>query len=238
MTKLVDLSGQQIFEWTVLYRLPEPAYPTRWVCLCSCGKQANVLAAHLKTGGSRSCGCKTGEFLSKSLSKHGGYKDGKNTPTYQSYIAMMHRCYNNKRVSWDNYGGRGIIVDERSWLEETPNGYLNFLKDMGERPDNTTLDRIDSDKGYSKENCRWSDKRLQAYNSKRKKNSKSTSEFRGVSFARGRWVARIGNGKGSYTWLGSFSTEMEAAQAYNKAAIELWGENAMINDFSIENLNE
>lgn len=238
MTKLVDLSGNKIYEWTVLYRLPEPAYPTRWVCLCSCGKQANVLAAKLKDGTSRSCGCKKSKFLSESLSKHGGYKDGKNTPEYQSYIAMMHRCYDDKRVSWENYGGRGILVEEESWLEETPNGYLNFLKDMGQRPEDTTLDRIDSDRGYSKENCRWASKRLQAYNVKRKKTSKSSSKFRGVSLASGRWVARIGNGKGSYTWLGSFCTEVEAAEAYNKAAKELWGEDAIINDVSIEKFNQ
>jgi len=64
------------------------------------------------------------------------------------------------------YISRGITVDAR-WLGK--DGFIHFLEDMGERPPDTTLDRIDNDKGYSKENCRWADRKTQQENQKRTK---------------------------------------------------------------------
>lgn len=143
---------------------------------------------------------------------------------------MIHRCTNKNRHCFEHYGGRGISIQD-SWLEESPKGYLNFLKDMGERPDNTSLDRIDGDLNYTKENCRWADRRLQAHNTDRKKEKHNSSKYRGVSkiIKRNTFIARIGNGKGGSEWLGEYENEISAAEAYNKRAIELFGESAILN---------
>lgn len=73
------------------------------------------------------------------------------TKTYTTWRAMKKRCYDTKAQSYSDYGGRGITVCER-WLES----FINFLEDMGTRPTGTQLDRIENDKGYAKENCKWS----------------------------------------------------------------------------------
>lgn len=83
---------------------------------------------------------------------------------------MKQRCINPNHPKFKYYGGRGIEVCER-WLEE--NGYNNFLKDMGERPDNFTLDRIDNNGNYEPSNCRWVPMSIQSLNKRPTINSKS-----------------------------------------------------------------
>lgn len=80
------------------------------------------------------------------------------TPTYNSWRAMHKRCKLKTNRSWRWYGGRGISVCERWEFFE------NFLADMGEKPHNRSLDRIDSRLGYFPENCRWSDDKTQQNN--------------------------------------------------------------------------
>jgi hypothetical protein len=65
---------------------------------------------------------------------------------------MIDRCYRETAVNYKYYGDRGITVCDR-WLG--PEGFANFLADMGERPPGLTLDRLDADLGYEPGNCRW-----------------------------------------------------------------------------------
>lgn len=94
--------------------------------------------------------------------KHGdaGNSATPQAPEYRSWSQMIQRCTNPKNPKYHNYGGRGITVCER-WL----NSYINFLEDMGRRPSVTdSLDRIDVEQGYTKENCKWSTRKEQGWN--------------------------------------------------------------------------
>lgn len=103
---------------------------------------------------------------------------------YGSWNAMKHRCTNPKMTRYYDYGGRGITVHEK-WLEENY-GFSNFLLDMGCKPEpHYTLDRIDNNKGYSPENCRWATPGVQAKNrrsiTKCKKISSEQHTYNGVT---------------------------------------------------------
>lgn len=85
-------------------------------------------------------------------------KRKKESPTYTSWRSMHRRCKDSKHGAYPSYGGAGISVCER-W-----NVFANFLEDMGERPEGTTLDRKDNHKNYEPGNCRWQTHTEQAEN--------------------------------------------------------------------------
>ncbi len=84
------------------------------------------------------------------------------TPTYNSWRKMKERCTNPNQQGYEYYGGIGISIYV-PWLE-----FKNFLADMGERPENKTIDRINPDMGYSPANCRWATRSQQARNKRKK----------------------------------------------------------------------
>lgn len=128
---------------------------------------------------------------------------------------MISRCLNNNDKSYVNYGGRGISVCD-SWLS-----LENFISDMYPTfQEGLSIDRIDNNKGYFKDNCRWTDKMVQNRNTRKiRKNNKSG--YRGVYFYKrdNIWAANIRvNNKAVY--LGRFKTAFEGAKAYDKYIID------------------
>jgi len=84
-------------------------------------------------------------------------------PLFVTWRMMNVRCYDTRHKAYHRYGGRGIQVCQE-WRWDNPHGFSTFLKDVGERPSGLTLDRIENNKGYSKDNCKWADKRTQQNN--------------------------------------------------------------------------
>lgn len=89
-----------------------------------------------------------------------------NIKEYYSYRHMLQRCNNPRCKDYKDYGGRGIKVCDR-WLG--PDGFENFLNDMGTRPGGRySLDRKNVDGNYEPSNCRWTNDWTQASNQRRR----------------------------------------------------------------------
>lgn len=152
MAQPLNLIGRRFGRLIVVKRAESTAEGrTLWLCRCDCGKEKVIRGKHLVNGAIRSCGCLHIEVLREQSLKHGATRGYGKTPEYESWTCMKNRCFNPKRKSFKDYGGRGIRVCAR-WL----NSFENFLADMGRRPGpGYSIDRKNNDGDYEPGNCRW-----------------------------------------------------------------------------------
>lgn len=94
---------------------------------------------------------------------------------YSTWRMMNVRCYDESHISYHRYGGRGISVCFQ-WRWDNPLGFVNFLSDMSPRPVGRTLDRIDNNSHYAKDNCKWSTRKEQQNNMSHDSTSNTTGE--------------------------------------------------------------
>ena len=154
---------------------------TCWLCRCSCGNTAIVTSNHLRTGHTTSCGCYNKEIIIKSSTTHGM----SHTRFYGIYLSIIQRCSYSKSENYYLYGGRGIKCLWKSFEEFKNDMYEDDLKHSkvyGEK--NTSIDRVDVNGNYCKNNCRWATWKLQGNN---KRNNHIITNSNGESHTIAEW---------------------------------------------------
>lgn len=131
----------------------------RWVCKCSCGKELVVGGDSLRNKGTKSCGCLNKDTCGDIFRTHGLSK----TRLYTIYNDMKQRCYNKNSSEYNIYGGKGIKICD-DWLLSFKNFYDWAILNGYDKT--FSLDRIDGNKNYTPENCRWATRKTQAVNRK------------------------------------------------------------------------
>ena len=150
MKKLTIENGMQFDMLTIIEELEKNNKKRVFRCLCKCGKEVIRSLSNLRRRDVNGCS-------SCSSTKHGMH----NTKEYHAWESIIQRCTNKLHPSYDNYGGRGIKVCDR-WK----NSFKEFIKDMGKAETGMSIDRIDNNKGYYKNNCRWANASQQSLNTR------------------------------------------------------------------------
>jgi len=151
MSKYAHYLGKKVGKWTILNHFKKK-YRSYFKVECECGTLSTPTAYHVVKGYSLCC-----KFCAPK--KHGYY----GTPTNRAWSSARNRCNNPNNKDYPDYGGRGIKMCER-WDK-----FENFLADMGEKPKDLTLDRINNDGNYEPMNCRWATYSQQNSNQRKRK---------------------------------------------------------------------
>ena len=189
-----------------------------WTCLCDCGNTKEVVGYSLRNGSIVSCGCYRRERSKASSLERKGVdgKHRKDDVRYKRYYAMKQRC--SERAGGKgktNYYEKGIRVCPR-WQES----FENFCEDMGPCPEGYELDRIDNEKDYSPENCRWVERKVNQYNKRRAASNRSGRT--GVCLHQNRWRAYIVVDR-KQIGLGRYASFEEAVAAREEGERKYYG---------------
>ena len=182
----LDLIGKKFHKLEAVEDVGTKNGSRLWKCVCECGNTAYITAKDLSFGIRKSCGC----LHRCPIGKHGQARAGKETKTYMIWKSMVGRCTSDKSTAYKYYGAIGITVSEE-WLT-----FENFFADMGECPKGLSLERVDNNAGYSKDNCIWASREVQANN----KSNNRFIEVDGVKKSMSQWARHIGMSIQTLSW--------------------------------------
>lgn len=200
--KSMDITGLRVGKLTVLGRAGvHPKYPQElWLCERECGNKPIVLKGSLLSGRKKSCGCMGRGQPKSNLDIH-----GKCAKEYRAWASMKSRCGNSNIPAFSDYGGRGITVCD-PWR----NSFEAFFEDMGNCPEGQSLDRIDVEKGYSPENCRWASSDTQINN----RRNTIYVEFQGETRPLTEWAGILGTSRSNIYQRLRINSPEETIQYY------------------------
>lgn len=254
MSRKINLTGQRFSYLTVIEEDLENSTPgnIKWKCRCDCGNIVSVKGGNLKSGNTTSCGCNHRRICSEMLKRYNkydltgeygiGYDSKGNSFTFdledydliKDFCWIVHKEYSKKT--------NGELIAIKYYVTGKDIGKYNNKTMRLHRLIMGTLDNpeilIDHINGDGcdnrKSNLRFCTCAENARNVRPRKNT--TSKYKGVYFSTQaqKWMAKINKDKKNYH-LGTFENEEAAAEAYNRAAIELFGEFAYLNEIHYDN---
>lgn len=176
---LDNLIGKRFERLVVKERAEDAVSPSgrrrvRWLCECDCGNEIIAYPDNLKGGKTKSCGCYQNDMNRKRFATHGMT----NTHIYGIWSSMKARCFNKNATAYKDYGGRGVVMCDE-WKNDFESFYQWALSSGYEQ--GLSIDRIDNDKNYCPENCRWVTSDVQASNRRSNRNITYSGETHTVT---------------------------------------------------------
>ena len=185
MPAFKDITGQKFTRLMVISKVSilqksSNKLIVHWLCICDCGNYVTVNSANLRRGFTKSCGCLKMEVNKQAPIKHGK----RHTKEYNIWAGIKQRCRNQNSLAYKYYGARGINICDR-WFDS----FENFYTDMGDCPSKLhSIERVDNNLGYYKENCVWATCEEQANN---KRNTRIL-EYNGKKYGILKWARETG----------------------------------------------
>ena len=161
---MINETGNKYGKLTVIAKAPSKVTNggksrlAMWLCTCECGMSVTVSGHDLRRGNTTTCGCGRREALLKANTTHGDSKRGNHSRLYRIWANINTRCTNPNMAEYKSYGGKGVRNEFESYDAFKAWAYANGYYDQPEGTpprEMLSIDRIDTDKGYSPSNCRW-----------------------------------------------------------------------------------